>query len=406
VVITGIGIVCSIGNNKVEVLHSLWESRSGLDFVPEMKQLGLKCCVAGRVKHLDISRLSKRITLNMSPVSQYAAIAALEAIEDAKLPLERLQSFRVGVVVGTTFGGISEVAKAEELFSKYRRPSRLGGTGLVKSQHSTASANVAAWLGVQGRAYSICSSFSSGVDNIGHAYELIARGVMDLCIAGSSEESSWRQVGPFFENWGVMPSSWNQQPQKACRPYDRDREGMVMAEGAGILILEALEEAERRGIRPYAEIVGYGSANDGFDMFKPSGEGLRASLSQALAAAQSQGVCHVDYINSHGTGTKFHDALEVKVIKEIFGNSSPFVSSTKALAGHSLGATGSVEAVFTLLMLHYDFIVPTMNLDSVAPDCEGISHVQSIKHLPIKTAMTFNAGLGGTNACLIFHDVC
>lgn len=403
VVVTGMGVVSAIGNSKGEVLRSLRESISGIEFLPEMRELGFKCCVGGRVKHLDIGRVSKRARQTMSPVSQYAALAALEAIEDAKLPPEALQSPRVGVVVGTTFGGINEVAKAEHLLVKYRNTSRLGGVGLVKLGHFTASGNLATWFGVQGRAYSICSSFCSGVDNIGHAYELIARGAMDLCIAGASEESTWKQIGGFFDNWGGMPSSWNDQPEKACRPYDRDREGMVISEGAGILILEALEHAERRGISPYAEIVGYGSANDGFDMFQPSGEGLRECLQQALATAKEKGVERIDYINSHGTGTKLHDLLEVQVIKELFGSPSPWVSSTKALAGHAMGAAGALEAVFTLLMLHHGFIAPTVNLERIAPECGGVRHVQALLEVPLETVLTFNAGLGGTNACLIFR---
>jgi len=179
----------------------------------------------------------------------------------------------------------------------------------------------------------------------------------------------------------------------------------VFSEGAGILILEALEHAERRGIAPYAEIVGYGAANDGFDIFQPSGEGLRECLRQALVAAKEKGVHRIDYINSHGTGTKLHDPLEVQVIREIFGPPSPFVSSTKALAGHSLGATGAHEAVFTLLMLHHGFIAPTVNLEQIAPECEGVRHVQALLEVPLETALTFNAGLGGTNACLIFRKL-
>ncbi|MFN3475988.1 MAG: beta-ketoacyl synthase N-terminal-like domain-containing protein, partial [Candidatus Methylomirabilales bacterium] len=183
VVVTGLGVVSSIGNNKGEVLRSLREGVSGIEFIPEMQELGFKCCVGGRVKHLDIGRVGKRARQTMSAAALYAAVAALEAIEDAELPPEALRSPRGGVVVGSSFGGINEVAKAEQLLSKYRNPSRLGGTGLVKVMHSTASGNLAAWLGVEGRAYSICSSFCSGVDNIGHAYELIARGAIDLCIA-------------------------------------------------------------------------------------------------------------------------------------------------------------------------------------------------------------------------------
>jgi 3-oxoacyl-[acyl-carrier-protein] synthase-1 len=202
-----------------------------------------------------------------------------------------------------------------------------------------------------------------------------------------------------------MPTSWNDHPARACRPYELQREGTVFSEGAGILVLEALDRALARGVTPYAEIVGYGMANDGFDMFRPSGEGLRECLQQALAAGKERGVHRIDYINAHGTGTKLHDALEVQILTEIFPAPTPFVSSTKGQAGHSLGATGAHEAVFTLLMLRDAFIAPTANLERIAPDCEGVSHVQSVIEMPLETAMTFNAGLGGSNACLIFRRV-
>lgn len=405
VVVTGLGIVSSIGNSKAEVVRSLQESRSGIEFIPEMQELGFQCCVGGRVKDLPIDRVRKRARQTMSRAALYAASAALDALEDAELFLEALQSSRTGIVVGSSFGGVREWPRSQALLERYGKPSRLGATGAVKGMHSTVSGNLASFLGTNGRAYSICSSFCSGIDNIGHAYELLARGVTDLCVAGASEESIWMQIGGFFDNRGDMPSSWNDQPEKACRPYDRDREGMVLSEGAGILILEILEHAERRGVNPYAEIVGYGSANDGFELFEPSGEGLTECLRQALTAAERNGVRRIDYINSHGTGTKSHDAVEVQVIKELFGSHSPLVSSNKGLTGHSMGATGAHEAVFTLLMQRHGFIAPTVNLEHIAPDCQGISHLQSAMEGPLQTAMTFNAGLGGTNASLIFRKL-
>jgi 3-oxoacyl-[acyl-carrier-protein] synthase I len=405
VAVTGLGVVSSIGNNAAEVLQSLRQGRSGIDVLPEMRDLGFKCWVGGQVRGLDESCIHKKARQTMSAVAQYATVAALEAVEDAKLLHGTLHSGRVGVVVGTSFGGIGEWAKAHDMLRRYNNPSRLGGTGLVKGMHSTVSGNLAAYLGVQGRAYSICSSFCAGTDNIGHAYELVARGAIDVCLCGGAEESTWRQVGGFFDNVRGMPSSWNEQPCRACRPYDRDREGIVLSEGAGILIVEALEQAERRGIHPYAEVVGYGAANDGFDMFQPSGKGLNTCLRQALAMAKDKGVTHIDYINTHGTGTRLHDPLEVRVIEEVFNPNTPFVSSTKSLAGHSLGATGAHEAVFTLLMLRHGFIAPTMNLEHIDPDCQGIIHVQTLLEMPLATAMTFNAGLGGANACLVFRKL-
>jgi 3-oxoacyl-[acyl-carrier-protein] synthase-1 len=368
-----------------------------------MKELGFRCQVAGRVRGLDVTRIGKRARLTMSDVARLAAVAALDAIEDAKLPQEALRNERVAAVVGTCFGGINEAARAESLLREHRNPARLGAVGLLKLMHSTAAANLASWLGIRGRAYSLCSSFSSGLDTIGHAFELIARGVADVCLCGASEEITLRQIWGCLDNWGGLPTSSNDRPERACRPYDVAREGTVLSEGAGILVLEARDHALERGVDPYAELVGYGSSNDGFDMFQPSGDGLKECIQQALRASEKIGVRRIDYINSHGTGTKIHDALEVRVIRELFGTPSPMVSSTKSLAGHSLGATGAHEAVFSLLMLRHGFVAPTVNLERIAPDCEGISHVQSMREFPLETAMTFNAGLGGSNACLIFR---
>jgi len=403
VVVTGLGIVSSVGNRKEDVLRSLRESRSGIEFIPEMKELGFRCQVAGRVRGLDVTRIGKRALLTMSDVARLAAVAAMDAIEDAKLPQEALRNERVAAVVGTCFGGINEVARAESVLREHRNPGRLGAVGLLKLMHSTAAANLASWLGIRGRAYSLCSSFASGLDTIGHASELIARGIADVCLGGASEETTLRQIWGCLDNWGGMPTSSNDRPERACRPYDVAREGTVLSEGAGILVLEARDHALERGVDPYAEIVGYGSSNDGFDMFQPSGDGLKECIQQALRASEEMGVRRIDYINSHGTGTKIHDTLEVRVIRELFGTPSPMVSSTKSLAGHSLGATGAHEAVFSLLMLRHGFVAPTVNLERIAPDCEGISHVQSLREFPLETVMTFNAGLGGSNACLIFR---
>jgi len=403
VVVTGLGVVASIGNSKEEVLRSLRESRSGIEFIPEMKELGFRGQVGGRVKGLDVSRISKRALLTMSDVARFAAVAASEAIGDAKLLPDDLKSERVAVVVGSSFGGVNELGKGEELLLKYRNPGRLGATGLVKFMQSSSAGNIATWFGIRGRSYSICSSFCSGADAIGHASELIARGVVDVCLCGASEETPLAQAWSCLENWNGLPRSWNERPQAACRPYDEAREGTVLSEGAGILVLEARDHALSRGIEPYAELVGYGSSNDGSDMFHPSGEGLRGCIRQALAASEEKGVHRIDYINSHGTGTQAHDPLEVRVIRDIFGDRSPLVSSTKALAGHSLGATGAHEVVFTILMLRHGFVAPTVNLERIAPECDGISHVQSVKEVPLETTMSFNAGLGGSNACLIFR---
>ncbi|MGH8071386.1 MAG: beta-ketoacyl-[acyl-carrier-protein] synthase family protein, partial [Candidatus Entotheonellia bacterium] len=329
VVVTGMGIVSSIGNNKEQVLQSLRKGISGIEFMPERQELGLRCQVGGRVKGLeaDAAKIGKKVLQTMSGVAKYAAVATLEALEDAKLPHKALHSRRAGVVVGTAFGGINEVAKTEALLLTHKSPTRLGATGAVKIMNSTAALNLAAWLGIKGRCVAVSSACATGIDNIGHGYELIQHGLLDLCICGGTEES-WQVGAAFLDNLAVVPFDFNDRPEKACRPYDRDRQGMIMSEGAGVLILEALEHATSRGAQVYAEVLGYGSANDGADMFEPKGTGLKQCLKQALQEAESQGPMGIDYINPHGAGTKVGDPIEVRVIREVFGDLSPLVSST------------------------------------------------------------------------------
>jgi 3-oxoacyl-[acyl-carrier-protein] synthase-1 len=249
----------------------------------------------------------------------------------------------------------------------------------------------------------VSSACATGADNIGHGFELIGADSLDLCICGGADESGIKSLCGFGDALNAMPVDYNDRPWQACRPYDRDRQGMVLSEGAGVVILEALDHAQHREAQIYAEVLGYGSANDGGNMFEPTGAGLRRCIEEALAMAGRHGPIYIDYINPHGAGTKVGDAAEVQVIRNIFGTPSPLVSSTKGLNGHSGGATGAHETIFTLLMLQQGFVVPTTNLEHVAPECTGVCHVQDLRHLPIQTAMTFNAGLGGTNACLVFQ---
>jgi 3-oxoacyl-[acyl-carrier-protein] synthase I len=402
VVVTGLGITCCMGNNQEEVLRALREGRSGLQFVPEMRALGYKCPIAGLVKGLPTGGISKKALLTMSEPARYAAVATLEGLRQAQIPPEALRSRRTGIVVGTGGGGANEAARAETLLLAHKSPARVGATGVVRMMNSTAALNLAAWLGVRGRCYSVSSACCTGTDSIGHGFELIRHGLLDVCICGGAEGSGWRHGWAFGDAAGVLPADFSDEPHEVCRPYDRNRRGMVPSEGAGIVILEALEHAERRAATVIAEVAGYGSANDGDSMFEPRGTGLKRSLEQALQTANAQGPVRIDYINPHGAGTRIGDPVEVQVIRQVFGEPTPLLSSTKPLNGHAQGAAGAQEAVFTLLMLHHGFVVPTKNLEEVAPECEGVRHVRSFMDLPLEAAMTFNAGLGGTNACLIF----
>lgn len=400
VVVTGLGIVSSIGNGVPQVLQSLRESRSGMVFMPEMKKLGYRCCVFAPVKELDTSSVPRRALRTMSPAATYAAVATFEALQDAQLSPQDVANERASIVVGTGLAGVNEVPRAEQITAAHLLASRLGAAGLIKIMNSTAVANLAACLGVQGRTCSLSAACATGLYNIGHAYQLLKHGVQQISICGSTEEDTWRQVGLSADNSDGMPTDFNDRPTKACRPYDRDRQGFVVSAGSGIMILEALQHATTRGAKIYAEIIGYGAANDSHDMFLPSGEGLKTSIRQAMRSASKRGVQNIDYINSHGTGTTGGDKIEVDVIKEIFGQ-GPLVSSTKGISGHAQGATGSQEAVYTTLMLHHNFVAPTVNLDNVAPECAGIRHVQAVYEGKLETVMTITSGLGGANACLI-----
>lgn len=401
--VTGLGVVSSIGNSKAEVLRSLRESRSGIEFVPEMKELGYKLPVAGLVKGLKTDGIEDELLQTMSGPAKYAAVAALEALRDARLPVEALRTPRAGVVVGTGGAGANEASRAVALLRARKSPApHPGATGVVRMVNSTAALTLGAWLGVKGRCYSVSSACCTGTDSIGHGFELIRHGLVDLCISGGAEESASTHAWGFFDALGDAASDLG-PPEKVCRPYDRDRRGMVVSEGAGIVILEAVEHAERRGAPVYGEVLGYDSANDGHDMFQARGTGLKRCLEGALESAKAQGPLRIDYINPHGAGTKVGDPVEVRVIREVFGTPSPLVSSTKPLNGHSQGAAGAHEAIFTLLMLDHGFVVPTANLDHVAPECEGVRHVRSLVEIPLTTVMSFNAGLGGASACLIFR---
>jgi 3-oxoacyl-[acyl-carrier-protein] synthase I len=402
VVVTGIGIVSSIGNSPKEVLCSLRQGRSGIEFIPQMRELGYRCQVAGRVKDFGTQEVGKRFLHTMSQVARYAVVATREALADAHLEIAALRGDRVGVVVGTGAGGMNEAARAETWLVSGKSPHRLGATGAAKMMNSTVALNLAVWLGVQGRCYSVTSACATGADSIGHGFELVHHGLLDVCICGGAEEAGIEDLWGFNDALNAMPADFNDRPDQACRPYDRDRQGMVLSEGAGVLTLEALEHAQQRGARIYAEVLAYASANDGAGMFEPNGQGLRRCIEQALASLNPIDPPRIDYVNTHGVGTKVGDPIEVQVIREIFGEPSPLISSTKGLTGHALGAAGAQEAIYTLLMLQHGFVAPTQNLDQVAPECRGVRHVLGMIDASLRTAMTFNSGLGGANACLIF----
>jgi len=400
VVITGLGLVSSVGSSLEDAESALRNGRSGLDQLPEMREVGVSTCIYGQVKGWDPKKTGKRGRLTMSLAAQYAASATLDAIQDAELNLEQTEPSRVATLIGTGFGGINEVSKMHQLLISGRK-SRSGATGVVKFMNSTASGNVASMLGVQGRAYSASTNSATGTDNIGQAYELIRDGLADVVICGAAEEDCWRQLATSLAVQGSL-AQWNSdRPTEACRPYDDARSGMIMSAGAGILVLEELEHARRRGAEPYAEIVAYGAACDGAPISQPNGLGLQLALRQVLHAAKKVAVDSPDYINSHGDGTVAGDALECRVLRSFFDD-GPLVSSTKGLSGHALGAAGALEAVFSILMLSRGFVAHTMNLESVAPECAGLGHVREPLDRQLDNAMSISLGLGGVAGVLLF----
>lgn len=401
VVVTGLGIVSSIGCSLDDARTALREGRSGIAREPALTEAGMRCDLTAPIHAWNRSRVPKKSRLNMSEAAMYATAAAVDAVADSGLDLGRTDLARVGVVVGTEFGGIGEISRMHRLLSSGKK-SRAGAAGVAKLMNSTASANIAVTLGIRGRVLSPSSSFALGTDCIGQGFELIQHGTADCVLCGSTEEPAWMELGPYFENLGLLPVDYDGDPAQACRPYDIDHQGMIMSAGSGILILESMESAITRDAHIYAEIVAYAATNDGEDLFRPSGEGLSCALHSALELARTKGVKHIDYLNTHGTGTPVGDRIEARVLRAVLSG-QPLVSSTKAHTGHGLGAAGSIEAVLTLLMLSDGFVAPTLNLHTIDADCRGLNHAREMIDMPITAAASFNVGLGGTNSAIVFR---
>ena len=394
VVITGLGVISSIGNSCREVVTSLREGRSGMRFLPEMEARGYRCCVAAPVRDFDQLTLPDGATDTLSEAAQYALVASQEALQQAGLTPVGFEPRRMGVIIGTGGGGEGRLPDG---------PPHAETPGFLEIQrmmNSTAAAAVAAYFGARGRVQSISAACSTGLYNIGRAYELIRDGQLDCCLTGGSEEETWRRVGVTADNMKGMPIGFNETPSKACRPFDKDRQGFIISAGAGVMLLESRTQALRRGARMLAEIVGYSAANDGADMFLASGDAMQRVLTDSLKQGASQGVDRLDYLNAHAAGTALGDPIEAQVIARLLG-SGPRVSSTKGHNGHSQGAVGGQEAVFTALMLQHGFVAPTLNLEHVDESCGGIRHVFEVEDVPLASAATINNGLGGTNACLL-----
>ncbi|RUO65731.1 3-oxoacyl-[acyl-carrier-protein] synthase I [Pseudidiomarina planktonica] len=396
-VITGMGIVSSIGLNQQEVLESLQQGRSGITFSEEFAEKGLRCQVWGNVKTNPQDHIDRKAYRFMGDAAAYAYMAMEQAIADAGLTEEQVSNPRTGLVVGS--GGASgehQVAAADTL--RERGVKRVGPYMVPRCMASTTSACLATPFKIKGVNYSISSACATSAHCIGHALELIQFGKQDRVFAGGGEELHWT-LGMEFDAMGALSTKYNETPDKASRTYDADRDGFVPAGGGGILVIEELETALARGATIYGEIVGYGATSDGYDMVAPSGEGAVRCMEMAMATVDTP----VDYLNTHGTSTPVGDVKELEAVRAVFGDNTPYMSATKAMTGHALGAAGVHEAIFSLLMLKNDFVAPSINIENLDEAAKGMNIVRESKSAKLNTVMSNSFGFGGTNATLVMR---
>ena len=399
VVVTGLGIVSSIGNDAQEVQASLRDAKSGISFSDSFAEHGFRCQVWG-APTLDPSDLIDRRAMRfLHKGGQWNHVAMDQAIADAGLGESDITNERTGIIMGSGGPSTSVVVEAADLTRKNSSPKRIGPFAVPKAMSSTASATLATWFKIHGVNYSISSACSTSAHCIGNAYELIQWGKQDVMFAGGHEDLDWT-MSNLFDAMGAMSSKFNDRPAEASRAYDAGRDGFVIAGGAGVLVLEELEHAKARGAKIYAEIVGYGATSDGYDMVAPSGEGAVRCMRQALATVSGP----VDYINTHGTSTPVGDSKEMAAIREVFGEKIPNITSTKSLTGHSLGAAGVQESIYSILMMQAGFIGESAHIENLDPEFEGMPIVRSrIDNAKIDTVLSNSFGFGGTNATLIFQ---
>jgi 3-oxoacyl-[acyl-carrier-protein] synthase-1 len=400
VVVTGLGVVCSIGNNAQEVIASLREAKSGIVAAEDYKRLGFRSQVHGSLKVDVDASVDRRARRFMGDGAAYAWLAMNQAIQDAGLEPSDVSNERTGLIVGS--GGASTkaiVAAADITRDPAKGPKKVGPFAVPKAMSSTLSANLSTWFKTKGVNYSISSACSTSANCIGNAYEMIQWGKQDVMFAGGGEELDW-SLSVLFDAMGAMSSKYNDTPEKASRAYDKNRDGFVISGGGGILILEELSHAKARGAKIYAEITGYGATADGADMVAPSGEGAVRCMRMAIEAAKAP----IDYINPHATSTPVGDIPEIKAIKEVFGKNMPPISATKSLTGHSQGAAGVHEAIYSILMLQNKFICESANIEELDPEVADANIVRKrIDNAKIDTVLSNSFGFGGTNACLVFQ---
>ncbi|MCY0149483.1 beta-ketoacyl-ACP synthase I [Hoeflea sp. G2-23] len=402
VVVTGMGIVSSIGNNADEVTESLRNARSGISFSQDFADHGFRSQVWGSPTLDPTDMVDRRAMRFLSRGGAWNHVAMKQAIADAGLEESEISHERTGIIMGSGGPSTRTLIDAAETTLKNGSPKRIGPFAVPKAMSSTASATLATWFKIHGVNYSISSACSTSAHCIGNAAELIQWGKQDMVFAGGHEDLDWT-MSNLFDAMGAMSSKYNDQAATASRAYDISRDGFVIAGGAGVLVMEELEHAKARGAKIYGELTGYGATSDGYDMVAPSGEGAVRCMRQALANVEGR----VDYINTHGTSTPVGDSKEIGAIREVFGDDMPHVQSTKSLTGHSLGATGVQEAIYSLLMMKEKFIGESAHITELDPEFEGVPIVRKrIDNATIDTALSNSFGFGGTNATLVFqrHD--
>jgi 3-oxoacyl-[acyl-carrier-protein] synthase-1 len=398
VVITGLGIVSSIGNNKREVTDSLRTGRSGIEFIKEYEELGFRSQVAGTVNINVDELIDRKLRRFMGNSAAYNYIAMKEAVEDSGLGEDMISNPRTGLIAGSGGASTENVSQAIDLLRE-KGIRRVGPYMVPRTMSSTNSACLATPFRIHGVNYSISSACSTSAHCIGNGYELIQFGKQDIVFAGGGEELHWT-LTLMFDAMGALSSKYNASPTTASRPYDATRDGFVIAGGGGMVVLEELEHARKRGARIYAELVGYGATSDGYDMVQPSGEGAVRCMQQAMATVEEP----IDYINAHGTSTPVGDMRELEAIRTVFGTTPPQITSTKSLSGHSLGAAGVHEAIYSLLMMQEDFISASANISELDPAGAGFPIVRECRtNAGLNTVMSNSFGFGGTNATLVFR---
>jgi 3-oxoacyl-[acyl-carrier-protein] synthase-1 len=397
VVVTGMGIVSSIGNNTQEVLASLREAKSGIVKADKYAELGFRCQVHGAPRLEPEEVVDRRAMRFLGRGAAWNHVAMEQAIRDSGVEENDISNERTGIVMGSGGPSTRTIVEAADI-ARSKGPKRVGPFAVPKAMSSTASATLATWFKIKGVNYSISSACATSNHCVGNASELIQWGKQDMIFAGGCEDLDWT-MSVLFDAMGAMSSNFNATPEKASRAYDKDRDGFVIAGGAGVLVLEELEHAKARGAKIYAEVAGYGATSDGYDMVAPSGEGAVRCMKMALATCKPP----IDYINPHATATPIGDLKEIDAIRKVFGAKTPPISATKSLTGHSLGAAGAQEAIYSLLMMQNGFISESANIENLDPAFADMPIVRERKdNVTLGAVLSNSFGFGGTNASVVF----